>query len=154
MYSILPKILLGSVLFVGTLGAPTPPAVAALQTQAHGTLPGGHITLTDGSVGEDGIISVQLLNFNENFEVAFFTSLINNVTQSVPGFTPQGEENGQPGFVEILKTILAVSRLRNVKLPLTPASKKPSTPPAFRAFSKARISLLSNPVNTPSRLLL
>jgi hypothetical protein len=59
-----------------------------------------------------------LLNFNENFEVAFFTSLINNVTQSVPGFTPQGEENGQPGFVEILKTILAVSRPPKRKTPL------------------------------------
>jgi hypothetical protein len=108
MHSTLYKILLGSALAVGSLCAPTP-TVAALQTQAHGTLPNGQITLTDGSVGADGIVNVQLLNFNENFEVAFFTSLVNNITQSVPGYTLQDTKE-QAGLVDILQTILAVSR--------------------------------------------
>lgn len=104
------KTLLGSALFVGGLCAPAPPApsVAALQTQAHGTLPNGQITLTQGSVGPDGITNVKLLNFNENFEVAFFTDLVNNITQGVHGFTLQDEKE-KAGLINIMQTVLAVS---------------------------------------------
>lgn len=111
------KILLGSALFTAGLcaPAPSPSQIAALQTQAHGTLPNGKITLTDGSVGPDGITNVQLLNFNENFEVAFFTSLVNNITQSVSGFT-LNDDKEKAGLLDIMQTILAVSTLPSTAL--------------------------------------
>jgi hypothetical protein len=150
MFSVIYKILLGSALFAGGLCAPTPPSVAALQTQAHGTLPNGQITLTDGSVGADGITNVQLLNFNENFEVAFFTSLVNNITQSVTGFTLDDEKE-KTWLLGILQTILAVSIPKELKLLLMPISKKHSTSSASPASSKARTSPPSSPANTSSR---
>ncbi|KAI1637825.1 hypothetical protein F4809DRAFT_640115 [Biscogniauxia mediterranea] len=38
------------------------------------------------TLSEAGIANFQLIAFNENFEVAFFSSLIENITNSVPGF--------------------------------------------------------------------
>jgi hypothetical protein len=114
MHSLISKILLGSALFTGSLCAPAQPSpaqIASLQTQAHGTLSNAKIQLTDGSVGPDGITNVQLLNFNENFEVAFFTSLVNNITQSVSGFTIKDAKE-KTALLDIMQTILAVSRTR------------------------------------------
>ena len=45
-----------------------------------------------------------MIAFNELFEVAFFTSLINNITNNVPGF-----EVGSPAVKDfVLKTLIAV----------------------------------------------
>jgi hypothetical protein len=144
MQSMIYKILLGSALFTGSLCAPAPSAsqIASLQTQAHGTLPNGKITLTQGSVGPDGITNVQLLNFNENFEVAFFTSLVNNITQSVPGFTLD-DEGEKKGVLDIMHTILAVSALLSPPTALsalinTDIARATSRPQRFVSSSKSK----------------
>lgn len=53
------------------------PELSAIQAQARGTLPNGPLpaTLSDASA-----TTLQLLAFNEMFEVAYFTSLLKNVT--------------------------------------------------------------------------
>lgn len=58
--------------------------LAAVETLAHGTLPNGG-TPPPGSVSDLGLTSVQFINFNENFEVFFFDSLIKNITSAGPG---------------------------------------------------------------------
>lgn len=49
---------------------------------AHGTEPNGGAP----TLGKDDILSIQLIAFNEIFEVAFFTDLLFNVTNNVQGF--------------------------------------------------------------------
>lgn len=58
--------------------------LAAVEILAHGTLPNGG-TPPPGSVSDLGITSVQLIEFNENFEVFFFDSLIRNLTSASSG---------------------------------------------------------------------
>lgn len=52
---------------------------------AHGTEPNGGAP----TLAADDIISIQLIAFNEIFEVAFFTDLLFNVTNNVDGFQIQ-----------------------------------------------------------------
>ena len=72
---------------------PTPnsKAVDEIQEQAHGTLPNG---LAPSPVSADGLANLRLLAFNEIFEVAFFTQLLDNVTAGNDGFQEQ-DFNGQ-----------------------------------------------------------
>ncbi|KAK4641289.1 hypothetical protein QC761_611060 [Podospora bellae-mahoneyi] len=60
-------------------------------------------TLSDApprpSLNESSIPIFQLISFNENFEVAFFSSLIENITTDEPGFTLPTEKK-----MEILET--------------------------------------------------
>lgn len=55
----------------------------AVNQQAHGTQPNGGAP----TLGKDDLTSIQLIAFNEIFEVAFFTDLLYNVTNNVAGFT-------------------------------------------------------------------
>ncbi|QDS70671.1 hypothetical protein FKW77_001237 [Venturia effusa] len=66
-------------------GFPNPNAaqLLAIEVQAHGTLPDGS---PPTMISANGITNLQLIEFNENFEVAFFGSLLNNITTNVPGF--------------------------------------------------------------------
>lgn len=59
------------------------------------------------SLNESSIPICQLISFNENFEVAFFSSLIENITTDEPGFTLPTEKKEE--ILEILATVLAVS---------------------------------------------
>lgn len=71
------------------------------EKQAHGTLPNGG---TPSSLAAGDVTSFELIAFNELFEVAFFTSLIQNITNDVSGFDiPNG---GVKNFV--LQTLTAV----------------------------------------------
>lgn len=58
--------------------------LAAVETLAHGTLTNGNPP-PPGSISDLGITSLQLVNFNENFEVFFFDSLIKNITSAQSG---------------------------------------------------------------------
>jgi hypothetical protein len=60
-----------------------------VEQLAHGTEPS---TAPPPSLSEQGGINFQLVEFNENFEVAFFTSFINNITNDVPGFELQDKD--------------------------------------------------------------
>ncbi|KAF6223922.1 hypothetical protein HO133_010496 [Letharia lupina] len=63
--------------------SPNPAQLAMIEKKAGGTLPDGPLpTILKGA----GITTLQLLALNEIFEVAYFTELLANVTNSVPGY--------------------------------------------------------------------
>jgi hypothetical protein len=89
--------------------APSTDQLRAIELLAHGTLPNG-APPPPGSISQDGITNLQLIQFNENFEVAFFSSLLFNVTTNVTGF--EIADKVERDFVlEVLIAVLAV-RLR------------------------------------------
>ena len=68
---------------------PTDPAVAQIQQQAHGTLPNRASAL---DISSQSALVWELIAFNALFEVAFFTSLLNNLTHNGPGLVPDAAE--------------------------------------------------------------
>lgn len=62
---------------------PDPAQLAEIEKEAQGTLPNGALPT---SLKSTGITTLQLLAVNEIFEVAYFTELLANVTNSVPGY--------------------------------------------------------------------
>ncbi|CAK3990029.1 Hypothetical predicted protein [Lecanosticta acicola] len=58
-------------------------ALNQIQIQAHGTLPNATLP---SSISDLTATTFQLIAFNELFEVAFFTSLLQNITDNVSGF--------------------------------------------------------------------
>ncbi|KAI9928426.1 hypothetical protein ASPWEDRAFT_170576 [Aspergillus wentii DTO 134E9] len=62
---------------------PTPAQLRAIEERAHGTLPN---TPPPDKISDQGIVNLQLIAFNELFEVAFFHELLINVTGNVEGF--------------------------------------------------------------------
>lgn len=78
------------------------------QVQAHGTLPNGGLptSLTDA-----GKTIFSLIAFNEIFEVAFFTSLIQNITNNVPGFEISGSSAVTNLVIEALTAVQAQEEL-------------------------------------------
>jgi hypothetical protein len=126
---------------VVTDGFPTPNQEQTQQIEANslGTLPNGPAPPA-GAIPADGITNLQLINLNENSEVAFFGQLIQNVTNNVAGYqiTNPLERN----FVlQTLKAVLAVSCPSLNKLVLTMYSKRSFTlsTPLARSSPKARI---------------
>jgi len=59
--------------------------LATVENTAHGTLPNGGAP-PNGTITALGLTSIEFINNNENFEVFFFDSLINNITNYVPGY--------------------------------------------------------------------
>jgi len=92
-----------------TDGFPTPNAaqLLAIEQLAHGTLPNGS---PPPMISANGITNLQLVNFNENFEVAFFASLIHNVTTNVAGFQIQ-DQTERAFILEALTAVLAQEEL-------------------------------------------
>ncbi len=95
-------------------GFPNPNAqqLAAIQTAAGGTLSNAP---PPPKIANSSLTAFQLIAFNENFEVAFFSSLLNNITSNVAGYelpTPAKKDE----LVAIIKSVLAVRSL----LPLLP----------------------------------
>jgi hypothetical protein len=97
-----------STLFSLTSGFPTtlngsPPG--EIELLARGGLPNGR---PPANISCEGITNFQLIEFNENFEVAFFRSLISNITGNVPGFEIR-DGNRRQFVLEVLVAVLAVS---------------------------------------------
>ncbi|KAK0671721.1 hypothetical protein QBC41DRAFT_315409 [Cercophora samala] len=92
-------------------GFPNPNATQLefIQDMADGTLSDAP---PPPSLNESSIPIFQLINFNENFEVAFFTSLIKNITTDEPGFTLPAEKKDE--ILEILVTVLAQEQLHAI----------------------------------------
>lgn len=90
-------------------GFPDPNAeqLLTIETLAHGTLPNG---APPAMISQQGITNLQLIEFNENFEVAFFGSLLNNVTNNVPGFQVY-DVKGRVIVIDALTAILAQEEL-------------------------------------------
>ena len=55
----------------------------SIEEQAHGTLPNGPLPT---ELNATSVTVIQLIAFNEAFEVAFFTSLLQNITNNVEGY--------------------------------------------------------------------
>jgi hypothetical protein len=89
---------------------PSTAQLATIEQLAQGTLPNGGPP-PPGSVNAEGIKNFQLINFNENFEVAFFKSLVYNITENVSGF--QIADQRERDFVlKSLNAAVAVSRIQ------------------------------------------
>lgn len=64
--------------------SPSPQQLAEIEKKAGGSLPGGPLPT---KLTPEGITTLQLIELNESFEVAYFTSLLNNITNNVKGYT-------------------------------------------------------------------
>ena len=62
---------------------PDPAQLAEIETLAQGTLPNGPLP---SSLKPTGVATLKLIALNEIFEVAYFTSLLSNVTNNVTGY--------------------------------------------------------------------
>lgn len=65
----------------------------------------------------DGIANFQLITFNEQFEVAFFSSLIENITNNVEGYQSAPGMQDTGSLLQILNTVKAVSQSAACSLP-------------------------------------
>jgi hypothetical protein len=87
--------------------APSAAQLLAIEELAHGTLSNAPPP-PPGAISAQGITNLQLVNFNENFEVAFFGSLLHNITTNVHGF--EISDSKERNFViEVITAVLAVS---------------------------------------------
>lgn len=87
-------------------GFPKPSAsqLAAIQVVADGQLSNAP---PPAKVAASSLTAFQLIAFNENFEVAYFSSLIQNITDGVAGFKLKDPEKKQ--VLDVLTTVKAVS---------------------------------------------
>lgn len=108
-------------------GFPKPDAqqILKIQNDAGGVLPNEP---PPPELTDSGITNFQLIAFNEQFEVAFFSSLIENITNNVDGYqsTPGIKDTAE--LLEILNNVKAVS----------PQLIKPSQRSDFLTHSTAR----------------
>jgi len=81
--------------------------LTAIEQQAHGTLPNGP---PPPSITADTATSLELIAFNELFEVAFFTELLSNVTNNVTGFQ-FADSNDRTTVITALTAIQAQEEL-------------------------------------------
>jgi hypothetical protein len=91
-----------------TDGFPTPNAQQLLdiENEAGGLLSNAPPPPT---LSPAGIANFQLIAFNEFFEVAFFSSLIDNITQSISGYESAPGLQDVKALLEILEAVKAVS---------------------------------------------
>ncbi|ORY60933.1 late sexual development protein [Pseudomassariella vexata] len=82
-----------------------------IQTEADGKLPNAP---PPGKLSVAGITNFQLVAFNEQFEVAFFTSLIENVTNRDGEFSAEAANRDEAEILQILKTIKAQEELHAI----------------------------------------
>lgn len=82
--------------------SPSPQQLLEIERKAGGPLPGGPLPT---KLAPAGVTTLQLIELNESFEVAFFTSLLQNITNNVTGYTlPSPQYNRS----YIIDTITAV----------------------------------------------
>lgn len=62
---------------------PNPEQLKRIEHQARGMLPNGPLP---SKISQEGILSLKWIAFNEIFEAAYFTELLRNVTNNVPGY--------------------------------------------------------------------
>ncbi|OXV05326.1 hypothetical protein Egran_06906 [Elaphomyces granulatus] len=85
---------------------PNPTQLKQIQQNALGTLPNGP---PPSNISSDGLVSLRLVAANELFEVAFFSDLLNNVTQNVKGYEIAG--NNRDLVIKSLTAVLAQEEL-------------------------------------------
>ncbi|KAK3939732.1 hypothetical protein QBC46DRAFT_387123 [Diplogelasinospora grovesii] len=94
------------------MGYPNPndAQLKAIQNLADGTLSNAP---PPPKLEPSSLTAFQLIAFNEEFEVAFFSSLIENITNSVPGFDLPSQEK-KDELLDILETVLAQEELHAI----------------------------------------
>lgn len=86
---------------------PSPEQLTAIQQKAGGQLSNAP---PPPKLAPSSLTAFQLIAFNENFEVAFFSSLIDNITNNVPGFE-LSDSKKKDDLLSILETVKAVCHL-------------------------------------------
>jgi len=112
--------------------APSAEQLLAIEELAHGTIPNGPPP-PPNTISADGITSLEFINFNENFEVAFFSSLLHNITTNVNGF--QISDHKERDFViEVITAVLAQEELHaiNAALGLKSQGQQPILPCKYK----------------------
>lgn len=86
-------------------GFPNPSSeqLATIQQKAGGQLSNAP---PPAKLANSSLTAFQLIAFNENFEVAYFSSLIDNITNNAPGFQLDGDNKTQ--LLSILEAVKAV----------------------------------------------
>jgi len=95
----------------------SPQQLQAVDIIAHGTDPNGP---PPPSLSQQGGVNLQFIEFNENFEVAFFASLLHNITTGVSGF--EITDSSQKQFIiSAITAVLAQEELHatNARTALT-----------------------------------
>lgn len=88
---------------------PSPAQLAMIEKEAGGSLPNGPLPTMLKSAG---ITTLQLLALNEIFEVAYFTELLANVTNDVPGYDAKAIAPLDKTYVvDTLTTVANVSNM-------------------------------------------
>ncbi|RMZ84559.1 hypothetical protein DV737_g1203, partial [Chaetothyriales sp. CBS 132003] len=119
-------------------------ALTQIELQAHGTLPNG---TPPPSLNPDDLTSLRLIAFNELFEVFFFTELLYNVTNSVPGYEIRNQRLKQQ-LISELTAVVAQEELHalNANGALAHFNADPIQPAQYKAGVsdlKSAISLAS-----------
>jgi hypothetical protein len=81
----------------------------AISAQAHGSLPNGPPPAKTPSM--DSMTSLKLIAFNELFEVAYFTQLLNNITNHVDGYAIDDKDDAMQFMMDALKAVQAQEEL-------------------------------------------
>lgn len=84
---------------------PNPSQLAAIQAVADGQLSNAP---PPAKLADSSLTAFKLIAFNENFEVAFFSSLMDNITDEVTGFQLEASEKKE--LLNVLQTVKAVSQ--------------------------------------------
>jgi len=83
--------------------------LTAISSEAHGSLP--NTPPPTRTPVMDSMTSLKLIAFNELFEVAFFTQLLNNITNNVDGYQIGGVAGSKTFTVNALKAVQAQEEL-------------------------------------------
>ena len=136
---------------------PSPSELALVEQHAHGTLPN---TSPPPVISNKGIVNLQLIAFNELFEVAFFNELVTNITENMGGYR-FSDPDDKSLVLASLEAILAVSssvlvltfNINGCSMLTGPisCSKKNFMQFVRTMHSLISMSTLSNHVNTFSR---
>jgi len=86
---------------------PSPAQLKDIELRAFGTLSNAK----GAPLSADGLISQQLIALNELFEVAYFTELLNNLTNKVPGYDLG---NGHQYISDAIAAVLAQEELHAI----------------------------------------
>jgi hypothetical protein len=88
-------------------GFPSPSAaqIKDIEMRAGGTLPNGPLPPNPNS--PTAALDLQVIAFNEIFEVAYFTQLLQNVTENKPGYEVPAKW-GKAYIVKLLEEVIAV----------------------------------------------
>ncbi|KAF2668463.1 hypothetical protein BT63DRAFT_277834 [Microthyrium microscopicum] len=89
--------------------SPNPDQLKKIELLAHGTLSNAPPP-PPGTISAEGLINLRFIEFNENFEVAFFTSLLSNVTNGISGFQISDEKE-RSLVIEALTAVVAQEEL-------------------------------------------